>query len=172
MEGLPTIAESSWMAQLTPGLPGVLVAVGGTRRHGSSSPASPPAVGQLMAVGSSSTPTGISNLGCGKEGNLIQCSQLSCDPALLLNSSVVLQFSYNTAWLWNSMAARRMRPLGQAPLQIDSSAWFWSTLVCSSLLCLALLCSSLVCLLAFSRQPSLVFQLQPGKPSFGWKGMF
>ncbi|XP_019508149.1 PREDICTED: partitioning defective 3 homolog [Hipposideros armiger] len=64
MEGLPTIAESSWMAQLTPGLPGVLVAVGGTRRHGSSSPASPPAVGQLMAVGSSSTPTGISNLGC------------------------------------------------------------------------------------------------------------
>lgn len=48
----------------------------------------------MMTVGAISTSTGISNVGCAKEGNLIQCKQLNCDRLQLWNSSVALQLNY------------------------------------------------------------------------------
>lgn len=65
-----------------------------------------------MVIGTNSVPTGIPSLGCGEEGNFIQYKQLSCDPARLQNSmavsdsSVVLQFIYDSVWLWNGKAVR------------------------------------------------------------------
>lgn len=52
----------------------------------------------------------------------------------LWNSSIVLQYNYETVWLWNSMAVRW--PLGKIPLQLGSSAPLCSAplhLLCSPL---------------------------------------
>lgn len=77
---------------------------------------------QLMVVGTNSSPTGIPNLGCGEEGNFIQCRQLNCD-----TSMAVEQLRSDTTQLWSSIAARQ--PWGQAPL------WLSSTLLRSTLPC-------------------------------------
>lgn len=73
-----------------------------------------------MVIGTNSVPTGIPSLGCGEEGNFIQCKKHGCGAARLWNSPTVLQLNKETAWLWHSMAARW--PSGQAPLSLDSSA--------------------------------------------------
>lgn len=59
---------------------------------------------QLMVIGTNSVPTGIPTLGCGEEGNVLQCEKLHCDWATAWGSTAVRQF-------W-----------GDAPLWLDNSA--------------------------------------------------
>ena len=69
------------------------------------------------------------DLGCGEEGNVIQYKQLSCDNKVV-NSPVVLQLSYETAQLWNSVPVRKL--WGKAPLARQlCPAPVWSAPLCS-----------------------------------------
>ena len=84
------------------------------------------------------------SLGCGEEGNFIQCKQLNCDPTKLWNSSV----GYSSLMKQHRGGQHRMRqPLGDTPLWLDSSALLWPSLpalLCATLVCSALVCSALI----------------------------
>lgn len=98
---------------------------------------------QPMVVHINSTLKGIPSLGCGGEGNFIQCKQLNCIQNSCENSMAIEQLNSGTAQLWNNMAVDKhscevalgwggpwvSQPFGEAPLRQGNSALFQSVLL-------------------------------------------
>lgn len=92
---------------------------------------------QLMVASTNLLPIGIPNLGCSKEGNVIQCNQLNCATV-----------GFGTAWLWSRPHMRilssSIAPLCSNPHHFALPCFSWLHLLCSALLCPRLLCCGLV----------------------------